>query len=110
MQYKGVGGLSHEDAARQAHWVGLLAGGVERIGLPFLFGAGSSLISKGAVKMGSNKWLAGSFNRSGLSKKLQPAWNMFNKRILRRASNVSLSDKILNNLQNILYLEVFSLI
>ena len=43
--------------------------------------------------MGSNKWLAGSFNRSGLSKKLQPAWNMFNKRILRRASNVSLSDK-----------------
>ena len=88
-----VGGLNHEDAARQAHWVGLLSGGVERIGLPFLFGAGSRLTSKTLVGMGSNKWLAGSISRSGLDKKLQPAWNMFNKRILRRASNVSLSDK-----------------
>ena len=88
-----VGGLNHEDAAKQAHIVGLLAGGVERIGLPFLFGAGSRLTSKTIVGMGSNKWLAGSISRSGLDKKLQPAWNMFNKRILRKATNVSLSDK-----------------
>ena len=88
-----VGGLNHEDAARQAQFVGILAGAVERIGLPFLFGAGSRLTSKTLVGMGSNKWLAGSISRSGLDKKLQPAWNMFNKRILRKATNVSLSDK-----------------
>jgi len=88
-----VGGLNHEDAARQAQVVGLLAGAVERIGLPFLFGAGSRLVSKSAVGMGTSKWLAGSISRSGLDKKLQPAWNMFNKRLLRRATNVSLSDK-----------------
>ena len=88
-----VGGLNHEDAAKQAQFVGILAGAVERIGLPFLFGAGSRLTSKTLVGMGSNKWLAGSISRSGLDKKLQPAWNMFNKRILRKATNVSLSDK-----------------
>jgi hypothetical protein len=88
-----VGGLNHEDAARQAQFVGILAGSVERIGLPFLFGAGSRLVSKSAVGMGTSKWLAGSISRSGLDKKLQPAWNMFNKRLLRRATNVSLSDK-----------------
>jgi len=88
-----VGGLNHEDAAKQAQVVGLLAGGVERIGLPFLAKGTSSLISKGAVKVGSNQWVVGAFSKSGLEKKLQPAWNMFNKRLLRRAVNVSLSDK-----------------
>ena len=92
---------------QQAQFVG--AGAVERIGLPFLFGAGSRLTSKTLVGMGSNKWLAGSSSRSGLDKKLQPVWNMFNKRILRKATNVSLSIN-LNNLQNILYQEVFLLI
>ena len=88
-----AGGLTHADAAKQAHIVGLLSAGVERIGLPFLAGVGSRQVSRGLVGIGSNKWVQGSIARSGLDKKLQPAWNMFNKRILRRGANISLSDK-----------------
>ena len=88
-----VGGLSHEDAARQAHMVGFLAAGVERIGLPFLFKGTSSIASKGLVKIGTNKWLQGSLGRSGLGPKLESSWVMLNKRFLRRSVKDSLSDK-----------------
>jgi len=88
-----VGGLTHEDAANQAHAVGFLSAGVERIGLPFLFKGTSNLASKSLVGIGANKWLQGSLGRSGLGAKAEATWSMLNKRILRRSSKLSLSDK-----------------
>ena len=88
-----VGGLTHEDAANQAHAVGFLSAGVERIGLPFLFRGTSNLASKSLVGIGANKWLQGSLGRSGLGAKAEATWSMLNKRILRRSSKLSLSDK-----------------
>jgi len=90
------GGLNPEDAKVQAQFVGLLAAGVERVGLPFLTGPLKRNVARslvGAKGFGSNQWLQGSLKRSGLDQKLRPVWKMFNKRILRQATKESLNDK-----------------